>query len=652
VAETDLTTETSNQRRDSSYATNAPSYFPMHATHGVRGGQTVKRPLGSLALGFVVGGLFSAVFTSPLAAADRNSELNLQAEPLPQYLEALEKAGRLPAETATIERLRELVVEAEGLLVRGDARAATSLLFGVVQAPRFAVFRDTVSFENAEFILGRALARGHAYQGATRYLVSVLARGSKGPYFVPAYRTMVDMALENGRFAETLVALDAAAPVELLPSDSRDERAYLYGRSMWGQWQAALAAFMQVGEHSRLYPAALYFRALVAVERGDYPEAKAAFCKIADQKDHNKVSFNVDQRFFRLKDMARVALGRIAHEQGKYDEAYYYYFAVPEESERLNAALFEASWSMSQQGQFAAARAFADQFDRLFPGSPLRPDVSLLRANLAVKTCNFDGARTEATALVARYEPVAKLAAFVRKDEAAREKLLHRVLQGNTQNSQDIDGQLIEILKLDDEFREMIGMLADLELDLSEALTSVKTWRELGTLAAKDRKQLPAAASLEAVKVLEEAKQLLQEARRDRGFAGSISKLILDASAAAYPVADAGPYEREATQSRALAERLAQLRDDTLLTLRGMVVAAIEEADDRLRGVLAQTRLVHIDAVVGKKKKLEIQIAALVQGRIPIELLQKMQAEGTIGDDEIYWPFEGEQWADEYENYR
>jgi tetratricopeptide (TPR) repeat protein len=652
VAETDLKTETSNQRRDSSYATNAPSYLPMHATCGVRGSLAAKTTGVSSALGCAAGGLLFLLSGTLAIAADRNSGLDLQSEPLSQYLEALQKAGRLPAESATVDRLRELVVEAEGLLVRGDARAATSLLFGVVQAPQFAVFRETLTFANAEFTLGRALARGHAYQGATRYLVSVLARGAKEPYFVPAYRTMVDMALENGRFAETLAAIDAAAPVESLPADSRDERAYLFGRAMWGQWQPALAAFSRVSEHSRLYPAALYFRALVAVERGDYPQAKAAFCKIADQKDQNKVSFNVDQRFFRLKDMARVALGRIAHEQGKYDEAYYYYFAVPEESERLNAALFEASWSMSQHGQFAAARAFADQFDKLFPGSPLRPDVSLLRANLAVKTCSFDVARTEATALVTRYKPVAKLAAFVRKDETAREKLLQRVLQGSNQNGHDIDGQLIEVLKLDDDFREMIGMLSDLELDLSEALTAVKTGRELGSLAAKDRKQLPAAASVEALKVLEDAKHLLQEARRDRGFAGPISKLILDASAVAYPVADAGPYEKEATQARELAERLAQLRDDTLLTLRGMVVAAIDEADDRLRTVLAQTRLVHIDAVVGKKKKLEIQIAALVQGRIPIELLQKMQAEGTISDDEIYWPFEGEQWADEYENYR
>jgi hypothetical protein len=61
---------------------------------------------------------------------------------------------------------------------------------------------------------------------------------------------------------------------------------------------------------------------------------------------------------------------------------------------------------------------------------------------------------------------------------------------------------------------------------------------------------------------------------------------------------------------------------------------------------------VHIDAVVGRKKRLEIEIANLRAGRLDAALYAKLKAEGTLGDDEEYWPFEGEYWADEYENYR
>ena len=71
--------------------------------------------------------------------------------------------------------------------------------------------------------------------------------------------------------------------------------------------------------------------------------------------------------------LAYLALGRISHEQGKYDDAYYFYFRVPEDSDRLPDALFEASWSMFQKGEYEAAGAFIDQFDRMFPSSPLAP---------------------------------------------------------------------------------------------------------------------------------------------------------------------------------------------------------------------------------------------------------------------------------------
>ena len=79
---------------------------------------------------------------------------------------------------------------------------------------------------------------------------------------------------------------------------------------------------------------------------------------------------------------------------------------------------------------------------------------------------------------------------------------------------------------------------------------------------------------------------------------------------------------------------------------------ALVDLDQRLRELLRQARLTHIDAIIGKKKKLEIEIANLREGRYPAEMFATLQLEGLIGDDEEYWPFEGEYWADEYENYK
>ena len=79
---------------------------------------------------------------------------------------------------------------------------------------------------------------------------------------------------------------------------------------------------------------------------------------------------------------------------------------------------------------------------------------------------------------------------------------------------------------------------------------------------------------------------------------------------------------------------------------------ALLDLDSRLREMLRQARLTQIDAVIGKKKKLEIEISNLREGRYPPDMFAQLQLEGLMGDDEEYWPFEGEYWSDEYENYK
>ena len=79
-------------------------------------------------------------------------------------------------------------------------------------------------------------------------------------------------------------------------------------------------------------------------------------CKIVNVAGREIGVFNVDGRYYQLQDLARLALGRVAHEQDRYDEAYYFYFSVPEDSEHLGEALFEAAFSMYQKGEADAAK--------------------------------------------------------------------------------------------------------------------------------------------------------------------------------------------------------------------------------------------------------------------------------------------------------
>jgi len=102
----------------------------------------------------------------------------------------------------------------------------------------------------------------------------------------------------------------------------------------------------------------------------------------------------------------------------------------------------------------------------------------------------------------------------------------------------------------------------------------------------------------------------------------------------------------------ALAVEARKLRAQLVVATSTIANKALVDLDKRLRELLRRARLTHIDAVIGKKKKLEIEIANLRQGRFPADLFATLQLEGLMGDDEEYWPFEGEYWSDEYENYK
>jgi hypothetical protein len=70
--------------------------------------------------------------------------------------------------------------------------------------------------------------------------------------------------------------------------------------------------------------------------------------------------------------------------------------------------------------------------------------------------------------------------------------------------------------------------------------------------------------------------------------------------------------------------------------------------DRRLSRLLRRARLGRIETVLGKKRTLEIEVEALSQGLLPQTIIDSLDAVRYLGDDEEYWPFEGEDWSDEY----
>ena len=577
-------------------------------------------------------------------------------DPMGRYLADLEKAGILKNDQvpATLEQLKIEIAEAEDDLVTGNAEVASVRLFRLVESPQYAKFDYAPEYATAELTLARALIRAGGYKSAERYLLRVLGRGVKSPSFAPAYRNMVDIALETHEQAAILSVLDhfgedLQARGGTLPHDSEMEHTYLAAKVAYeaGDSSRAEATFTGVDRQSRFYAAALYFRGLIHARRGHLASARRSMCEIVEQVDQDHFTFFIDGRYYGIKDLAYLALGRIAHEQEKYDDAYYFYFRVPEDSERLPDALFEASWSMFQAGEYEAANAFLEEFDRSFGKTPLAPDVMLLHAMIDLKSCRFDDVRATLDKLVKTYGPLQEKVAVLLKDPEKRNAFYRRLLSKKSIGMPR--DPIIELLKIDPRFYKFYADIVALDREAGLIPGQVAVWDEL----TAHEQGAAASNATEAVRLVNDIEALRPLAAGDPAMESQVADLADQARRAARLTNVAGGrFAKDAETSLTLAVEARRLRGQLVAATSVIANKALVDLDKRLRELLRQARLTHIDAVIGKKKKLEIEIANLRQGRFPADLFATLQLEGLMGDDEEYWPFEGEYWSDEYENYK
>ncbi|HEX6839004.1 MAG TPA: hypothetical protein VF334_20640, partial [Polyangia bacterium] len=108
------------------------------------------------------------------------------ARPAPEagaYLQEMERRGLVDKTAVTPKMLADEVRRADDELVAGQPAAAAARLYAIVEGPRYQDFSDTEDFQDAEYRLGLALARGGGTTTARRYLARALGRGPKAPYY-------------------------------------------------------------------------------------------------------------------------------------------------------------------------------------------------------------------------------------------------------------------------------------------------------------------------------------------------------------------------------------------------------------------------------------------------------------------------------------
>ena len=607
-----------------------------------------------------------------------------KAEAMHAYQKAMESKQLSASIPLSRARLQEELKSIELKIVEGRHDEAIGDLVYIVESPRFTAFKESEEGKAARYLLGDCLGRMGATQLSRGYLVPLLSGDPNATWARRAARSLVDLGLNSDKpqvFVEDLEQVPQSAPEEL-----RGDIAYLTGRmnERLHKTDEALAAFAKVTERSRFWAQATYYSGLLEVERGNLKRGEQLFCKVADPKltpRHAPLFGGGD--FFRVRDLARLGLGRVAHEQYRFDDAQYYYYLVPRDSPHLPEALYETATTRYEAKDYEGAREYMDELKSLQTAHPYQDEAWLLDAYIDLATCHFPEADAKLNEFLLRYEPVRNAARRLVKDESAMRKLVEAVRVGSDPAAAGIGStprtarSLGALLRVDARYNRATLRLARLDHQMRGLLMAMGDLDEAQRRLAKPDEMRPQAAGplgqsdydkvqrIEAQ--LSEVKRLMSDIKRAGGGAVELKELEKQAealtlrvkaarAAVTASVASDGQGGKDLAgliaEDRSRASRLYEssngLRAKVEAEQLALAKDALVRADRRLSRLVRRARLGRIETVLGKKRALEVEIEALSQGLLPQSIVDSLDAQRYLGDDEEYWPFEGEDWADEY----
>jgi flagellar biosynthesis/type III secretory pathway chaperone len=611
---------------------------------------------------------------------------------LREHLALLETKRLAPAPAESVDELDATLEEAQQLALAGSRAEAASLLLEAVEGPRFRSFESYDSFAAADLMLASLLLEQRALIGAQRSVDRLLARGVDSKTYGPAYRRAIDIALLRGDLRASAVALSRRS--DSLPEDAASELRYLRGLAVHHAHDDAESEreLREVSKNSRFYGQAQYLLGTIAARQKRYDDAKARFCAARDIVRGAPRSRYASAQRDATEDAVQLGLGRVAHEQGRDREALEHYFKVPHDSPQLAEALFEAAFASYERGHAQTAMDSLAQLEARFPRSPYTAEARVLRGYLHLARCDFERAERELVTFEQTFGAVLRELDATLASPQRTHGLFREHARDTRADDATHDGLLLGLVRRDPEVARLTTALAALEAELAR---SSRVGEAFGRLSARVRgTQLPTArASDEADQALDEqarsAKLRRTSAALHEALAGLARELRAlraggarsdelahltrthralvarsDAQDAALRALVLGAERmHERPRGAQLAERLEQdrayvegvrsrdlrVRDQLEQQLSLAEQRALSLLRERLDKELRRARIGRIDAVMGQKRKLELEVESLAAGRFPPELSSQTPTSALLSDDEEYWPFEGESWSDERE---
>jgi len=280
---------------------------------------------------------------------------------------------------------------------------------------------------DAQYLLGEAYFRSNQYLSAKREYLGIAKHATRAPYDAYAGRSLsrlVDVSLRMDQ-PTVLAELDGLIPT--LPSaDSSGSLQYARAKYFYakGDYGKAREAVSQVGSTSVYLHQALYLLGVVMTKEARTSLQKGARAE-TDQKTaesttgNNRVYSTALEQFKAVTrlpadtadrrhviDLAWLAIARLNYDSNYMLDSVDAYSRIGRESPEFSTMLFELAWVYAQLGDYQRAQRSLEVLSITDPQKLELSDGSLLRADLMLRSGQFDKALAVYQGVRDRFEPM------------------------------------------------------------------------------------------------------------------------------------------------------------------------------------------------------------------------------------------------------
>lgn len=280
---------------------------------------------------------------------------------------------------------------------------------------------------DAQYLLGEAYFRSNQYLSAKREYLGIAKHAVRAPYDAYAGRSLsrlVDISLRMDQ-PSVLAELDGLIPT-LPAADSSGSLQYARAKYFFakGSYEKAREAVSQVGSTSVYLHQALYLLGVVMIKEARASQQKGARTetdpKSAENTTGNNRVYSAALEQFKavtrlpadtpdrrhVIDLAWLAIARLNYDSNYMLDSVDAYSRIGRESPEFSTMLFELAWVYAQLGDYQRAQRSLEVLSITDPQKLELSDGSLLRADLMLRSGQFDKALAVYQGVRDRFEPM------------------------------------------------------------------------------------------------------------------------------------------------------------------------------------------------------------------------------------------------------